>query len=159
MKNNFTTYVPIILIFTLLSACSKNETPSDDKQWIAGWRQTSSLVIPRAGAATIEANGFIYVIGGIDGKQFVPLVEYAQILADGQLGPWKQTSPLLEDRGFIDAVTARGYVYVVGGGNGPNGKNLLRSAERAKIMPGGELGPWETETNGLIMPRRCSKLV
>jgi len=159
MKNNVTWLVLSIMSLTLLSACSKNETSGDEKQWIAGWRQTSSLSIPRAGAATIEANGFIYVIGGIDGTQFVSLVEYAKILEDGQLGPWKRTSSLVQDRGFIDAVSARGYVYVVGGGNGPNGKNLLRSAERAKIMPGGELGPWETETNGLIMPRRCSKLV
>ncbi|MFV2057941.1 MAG: hypothetical protein ACC707_15865 [Thiohalomonadales bacterium] len=157
--------VKMLFFFSLvvMVACSDKQSQtvadSKDKQWVAGWRETSSLMFPRAGAATVEAGGFLYVIGGIDGSRFVPMVEFAKIMEDGHLGPWRRTSPLLQERGFIDAVTARGYLYVVGGGNGPNGKNLLRSVERAKILADGQLGEWHEEKNGLIMPRRCSKII
>ena len=51
--------------------------------WIKGWQETSVLSGPRAGAAALAHNGFIYVIGGVDGRDFVPTVEFAQIQADG----------------------------------------------------------------------------
>ena len=66
---------------------------------------------------------------------------------------------LNEERGFIDAVAKDGYIYVVGGGNGPNGKNLLRSVERARVNADGSLTPWQTLSGGMVMPRRCSKTV
>ncbi len=128
-------------------------------QWIEGWREASALQGPRAGAATVAVNGYIYVIGGVNGIDFVRLTEYAKINADGSLGSWKETSLLNEERGFIDAVARDGYIYVVGGGNGPNGKNLLRSVERATVNEDGSLSPWETLQSGMVMPRRCSKTV
>jgi hypothetical protein len=48
---------------------------------------------------------------------------------------------------------------VVGGGNGPNGHNLLRSVERAKIQPDGSLGSWITDSSTMNIPRRCSKVL
>lgn len=126
--------------------------------WVAGWKPTSALSITRAGTAAVVANDHLYVIGGVDGVNFVSLVEYAKLNPDGSLSNWQTTSALQEARGFIDAVASEGYIYVVGGGNGPNGKNLLRSVERAKILADGSLGSWEMEANGLITPRRCSKL-
>ena len=128
-------------------------------QWIKGWRDASALQGPRAGAASVVVNGFIYVIGGVNGIDFVRLTEYAKINDDGSLGPWQATSPLVEERGFIDAVEKQGYIYVVGGGNGPNGKNLLHTVERASINEDGSLSAWQTLTSGMVMPRRCSKTV
>jgi N-acetylneuraminic acid mutarotase len=128
-------------------------------QWIQGWREASALRGPRAGAATVVVNGYIYVIGGVDGIDFVRLTEYAKINDDGSLGPWQETALLNEERGFIDAVAKDGYIYVVGGGNGPNGKNLLRTVERAKVGADGSLSPWQTMQSGMVMPRRCSKTV
>jgi len=130
---------------------------SSEQQWISGWKEASYLIAPRAGAATVVVNGYIYVIGGIDGANFVGITEYAKIADDGSLSPWQQTSLLNEERGFVDAVTKDGYIYVVGGGNGPNGKNLLRSVERAKVNDDGSLGLWKTLKSGMVMPRRCSK--
>jgi hypothetical protein len=130
-----------------------------EKQWIKGWRDTSALMAPRAGAAAIVVDGYIYVIGGVDGRQFVGLSEYAKINDDGGLGPWQTTTALNEERGFIDAVAKDGYIYVAGGGNGPSGEHLLRSVERAKVKEDGGLGPWETLKSSMVMPRRCSKVV
>jgi hypothetical protein len=137
-------------------AASDNDS---ETQWIKGWRDTSALMAPRAGAAAIVVDGYIYVIGGVDGRQFVGLTEYAKIKNDGSLGPWQTTTALNEERGFIDAVAKDGYIYVAGGGNGPSGENLLRSVERAEVKEGGGLGPWKTLKNSMVMPRRCSKVV
>ena len=156
----------VIAIILGLTACSKEDDSSKQHQaeqkqlqWIEGWRETSPLSGPRAGAATIAVNGFLYVIGGVDGVGFVRASEVAKINDDGSLGPWQQTAPLNEERGFIDAVTKNGFIYVVGGGNGPNGKNLLRTVERAKISEDGSLQAWQTLKEGMMMPRRCSKVV
>ncbi|NOZ54844.1 MAG: hypothetical protein GXP08_17200 [Gammaproteobacteria bacterium] len=127
------------------------------QQWISGWKEASSLVAPRAGAAVVGVGRYIYVIGGIDGRDFVGITEYAKINEDGSLSAWQQTSVLNEERGFVDAATKDGYIYVVGGGNGPNGKNLLRTVERAKVNEDGSLGLWKTLDTGMVMPRRCSK--
>jgi hypothetical protein len=63
------------------------------------------------------------------------------------------------ERGFIDAVVHNNAIYVVGGGNGPNGKHLLQSAERARINSDGSLSAWVIEPNQMRIPRRCSKIV
>ena len=128
------------------------------QSWIPGWQDTAPLTTPRAGAAAIEANGVIYVIGGIDGRRFLFSAEYARIQPDGSLAPWRNTARLKEERGFFSAVPHNGFVYAVGGGNGPNGSHLLRSVERARILPEGGLGPWKKEKHALVSPRRCAKL-
>lgn len=132
---------------------------SVDSQWIAGWYPTASMTGKRAGAAAVVANNTIYMIGGIDGRNFLQTTEYTVIQKDGSLNEWQQGPPLNEARGFIDAVERNGYLYVTGGGNGPNGKNLLRTTERAKIQVDGSLGAWETEPGLMVTPRRCSKML
>lgn len=158
--------VMVITIALALSACGESDKQSHQQQisnkteqWIEGWRETSALSGPRAGAAAIVVNGYIYVIGGVDGVGFVRTSEFAKINNDGSLGVWQQTAPLIEERGFIDAVAKDGFIYVVGGGNGPNGKNLLRTVERAKVNEDGSLSDWRTLDAGMVMPRRCSKIV
>lgn len=166
--------VTIFLTLVVVWGCGKEQqnpavsTGSDveatkrqeaSKHWINGWQETSQLSGPRAGTATVVHNGFMYVIGGVDGRDFVSTVEYAQIQPDGSLGAWQFGPALNEERGFIDAVVYDGSIYVVGGGNGTNGKNLLRSAERAKINVDGSLLPWTVEKNAMKIPRRCSKVL
>ncbi len=127
--------------------------------WIAGWQQTSPLSIHRAGTAVVAANGYLYVIGGVDGRVFLDSVEYARINKDGTLGPWQAGPSMNEARGFTSAAVRDGSLYVVGGGNGPNGQNLLRTVERARLLPDGKLGPWVREQNQMVLPRRCSKVL
>jgi len=127
--------------------------------WIPDWKETSSINVPRAGTASIQVKDKIYLIAGVDGNNFLNTTEYAQIQKDGSLGPWQLGPKLNEERGFIDAVVHGDYVYVVGGGNGPYGQHLLRSVERARIQPDGTLGQWEKEKNGMVVARRCSKII
>jgi len=143
----------LALIFTL-SACS-----TQNKLWIPDWKEASHLATARAGTAVVAADDTLFLIGGVDGKDFLDTTEYARIQQDRSLGPWIAGPTLKEKRGFIDAVIHNGSVYVVGGGNGANGHNLLRSVERAHILPDGTLGPWETEKNQMVVARRCSKII
>ncbi len=130
----------------------------DDAVWVPGWRLTAPLQTPRAGAAVVAAGEYLYVIGGIDGRDFLRSVEYTRFRPDGSLEPWRRTSSLGEARGFFGAVAHDGFLYAVGGANGPGGKNLLRSVERARLLPDGGLGPWARLPGQLNLPRRCSKL-
>lgn len=127
--------------------------------WIPSWRSTSQLNEIRSGAAVIEANGYIYLLGGVDGNNFLKTTEYTKINADGSLGPWQVGTSLNEERGFFEGVEHQGYLYVVGGGKGAYGQTLLKTVERAKILTDGSLGEWQTEKNSMLVPRRCSKVI
>lgn len=138
----------------VLAGCSKTQ-----QAWIPGWQETSTLSTARAGAAAVTHKGVIYMIGGVDGRDFLNSTEFARINSDGTLTPWQTGTPLNEARGFVEAAVHDNWIYIAGGGNGPNGHNLLRSVERARIQADGTLGPWITETNMMLVPRRCSKII
>jgi hypothetical protein len=144
-----------LLFFLALGAARAGAA---DRAWVAGWQTTTPLTTARAGAAVVENNGYLYALGGVDGRDFLRTVEYAPILADGNLGPWNLAAPLTEARGFFDAVAYGGYLYAAGGGNGPNGEHLLNSVERAPLRADGRLGAWERLPVTLNLPRRCVKL-
>ena len=123
----------IAVVALMLSGCA-------NQVWIADWKATSSFSAPRAGTATVIVKDKLYLMGGVDGTNFVNFTEYAQIQKDGTLGPWQLGQPLNEERGFMEAVVHGDYVYIVGGGNGAFGHHLLRSIERARILDDGQLG-------------------
>ncbi len=132
--------------------------PSSAGQWLDGWRQTETMATARAGSAAVAENGSIYVLGGVDGVDFLPTVEWTRIKPDGSVEPWRLGPSMQTARGFFAAVAVNGWLYAVGGGNGPHGKHLLASVERAKIQSNGALGPWQTESQTLSRPRRCAKV-
>jgi hypothetical protein len=158
------TFKTILLgLVVLLSACSTKEPPKEPSVWVPGWKETASLAEARVGAAVVQANGYIYMIAGLDGKKFLKTTEYAKIGPDGSLGPWKPGPSLNEKRAWMEATVHDGYVYVVGGANSPHERdvyasNLLASVERARIRPDGTLSPWEIELNSMAVPRRCNKV-
>jgi Kelch motif len=123
------------------------------------WRQTSPLLTPRSGAGIVEVHSLIYAIGGVDGVHFLKSSEYSAIHGDGSLSDWQPGSALNEERAFFGVAAHNGFIYAVGGGNGPSGHHLLRSVERAAILPDGSLGLWHKETQSLNFPRRCAKVV
>lgn len=143
----------------LFSAASSLLPATETRVWIPGWQLTHPLSTPRAGAATVVANGVIYILGGVDGRQYLRSTEYAPIRDNGTLGPWRPASPLHEPRAFFAAVVHEGVIYAVGGGNDHPDEPLLRTVERAVILPDGSLGPWQKEHGTLQLPRRCVKLV
>ncbi len=147
---------------TLLALCALAALAGckdKSRSWQPRWRPAASLSVPRAGAAAVQVNGFVYVMGGAFRTDFLDSTEYAQIKEDGSLGPWQAGPRMHEARGYFDAVYHDGWIYVIGGGNGEAGHVLLRSVERARVLPDGKLSPWQQEANGMVMPRRCNKTV
>lgn len=132
---------------------------ADEKVWVTGWHSTASLTTARAGAAMVHVGKRIYLLGGVDGIDFLDSTEYTSVNDDGSLAPWRRATSMTEPRGFFDAVAGNGYIYAVGGGNGPGGHHLLQSVERTEILADGSLGKWQTEKSKLTLPRRCVKLV
>jgi len=126
---------------------------------VFGWQQGSNTLVSRSGAAALEVNGVIHLIGGVDGREFRASSEYARILPDGSLSDWQPGPPLNVERGFFTATVSGNHVYVAGGGRGPNGSDQLTSVERAEILADGTLGPWQLETHELNVKRRCSRLL
>lgn len=187
MKPLLSRLIPLFLLMITLSACDsggngnkaaqqpateKKGTPAktvstettatdvaDKPVWVAGWREGPSLSVPRSGAAIIETNGIIHVIGGVDGKNFLRTTEFAKVNPDGTLSEWQAGPSLNVERGFFSAVRHKNHVYVAGGGRGPYGKILLDSVERAEIKPDGTLGEWVLEKNIMNIERRCNRLV
>ncbi|MEE9543519.1 MAG: hypothetical protein V3V95_07025 [Thermodesulfobacteriota bacterium] len=149
----------LIGLFLTLLSCSA-QGPS---VWIPGWQETTALNESRVGPAVVESGGYIYMIGGFDGANFLNTVEYSKIRKNGTLGPWKYGPSLKEQRAWMEGVVHDGYIYIVGGANSPPDEevyasNLLASVERAKILPDGTLSPWEVEPNSMVIPRRCNKV-
>jgi len=126
--------------------------------WIPGWREGPLMQTARSGAAAVEVDGVIHLIGGVDGKNFLRSSEFIRVGAGGDLSEWSQGPALNTPRGFFSAVRHKGFVYVVGGGQGDYGKTLLDSIERAEIQPDGTLGEWTIEQFRLNTKRRCTKV-
>lgn len=146
------------LLILLLACVPLVALAQDVKVWIPSWKTTSALTTARAGGAVFAHNKRLYAIGGIDGRNFLATSEFTDMVGPGELDPWQPTTTMTEPRGFFDTAVHKGYVYAVGGGNGPAGHNLLRSVERAALLDNGELGPWQREQNSLNLPRRCVKV-
>lgn len=161
-------FLAIALLPDALAAeAPKTAVPAAGKKndWIAGWKETSSMQTGRTGAAIHAGDGIIHMIGGLSlvagsakTPSFTNTTEYARVRPDGALSPWRFGPRLNVERGYFSAIAHKNHLYVVGGGRGHNGKELLASVERAEIKADGTLGEWVLEKTTLNIPRRCVKL-
>ncbi|VAX11709.1 hypothetical protein MNBD_GAMMA26-67 [hydrothermal vent metagenome] len=158
----------IVFLAILLPACDQQDgsqsivenasAPDQPLVWVPGWQNGPLMHTPRSGAASVKISGVIHVIGGVDGKDFQRSSEYIRIADDGSLSAWRLGPELNTERGFFAAVRSDKYLYVVGGGQGAYGKDLLNSVERAAILPDGTIDNWTVEKYTLNTKRRCAKL-
>lgn len=147
----------MLCLAVLISLFKQEDKPPEN--WVNGWQELVPFGHPRRALAAVVANGYLYVLGGVDARnQYVRPVEYARIQADGRLGPWQETSSLLEGRFYLAAASHAGYLYALGGGGGNLGDDNvpLASVERAKINADGSLQPWRHHSY-LSTPRRGLK--
>lgn len=110
---------------------------------VKDWRLTSSLTMPRGFLKAVEANGYVYALGGEtyrDGLVLLNTVERARLLPTGSLGPWEPVASMTTPRRSPSGIASHGYLYAIGGYNGL----FLKSVERAALHPDGSLGAWET---------------
>jgi hypothetical protein len=83
---------------------------------VGSWTTASNaLPTAREQHTSVYANGYLYVIGGINGTA-QSTVYYAKLNADGSVGTWQTAANALpEDRENKSSVVSNGYVYVIGG--------------------------------------------
>lgn len=107
---------------------------------LSAWRAESSLPEAVYTHAAVAENT-VYVLGGIvnDGTEVRSTVLFAQIGADGVLGPWLETSPLPEPLANLGSIVTAGTVFVVGGFNG---SETSSKAYSAPILADKTLGEW-----------------
>jgi len=161
-------FMPSGVISAELTGGSKLLT--NNKNWIAGWKETSPMRAARTGAAIYHSDEHIYMIGGlgvvektqngnsIKGPGYLKTSEYARINSDGTLSNWKPGPSLNTERGYFAVAQYKNHLYAVGGGRGMNGKELLSSIERAEIKADGTLSEWTMDKAILNISRRCIKL-
>ena len=99
----------------------------------------NNLTAVRRKHSTVSANGYLYVIGGVDGSGTAQTtVMDAKISANGSTGTWSNTSSLPAARSVGAAVTANGYVYYLGGSN-------TDTVMYAKLNNDGSTGTWNCQ--------------
>jgi len=121
------------------------EIDADGNVFPALEAQAGLLMTARYGAAVVARGDSIYVIGGYGSNGHpVQTIERFRIDARGYLGdPVWQAAPGWG--GDVSAVIVNGWLYVMGGSDGPRGpaEAVLPWIERAPIDPRGNLGTFE----------------
>jgi hypothetical protein len=101
---------------------------------------------------SVFANGYVYVIGGCSTSactNSIATVQYAKLLANGNVGNWSTTTSLPANRDDIGATYANGYIYVTGGSTNDTAATAQSTVYYAKVNLDGTLGAWNTSTNPL----------
>jgi hypothetical protein len=91
---------------------------------------------------SVVYNGYLYEIGGYT-TAYTATVDYAPINANGTLGSWTATTPLLVATDQATSVAYNGYVYEIGGAN----PSVAATVDYAPINANGTLGAWTATTS------------
>ena len=140
------------------------ESPNPGEGTCDGWCSSSVYNLPqsRRGHSMVAYNGYLYVIGGVDGSgNRVSTVYIAKIGANGEPQLWHPTDNnkdnwvyWYEDSG-LNGGTARSYhttvaynnrLYVLGGQTNASSGGVT-TVEYADIRPNGTLGSWSAGTS------------
>ncbi|VAW84016.1 hypothetical protein MNBD_GAMMA16-213 [hydrothermal vent metagenome] len=154
-------FVIVILIILTYNTTLSLPVVHKTNQAPLGWAYAQSFQFERRAFSSAAHHNHIYIMGGVNNNgKYVRTVEYSKINSDGSLEPWQTTTPLSENRFYLDSVVIGRFIYVIGGANGPLGDDNipLASVERAEILADGRLGPWIKQAY-LTTPRRGLRVV
>jgi hypothetical protein len=115
------------------------------------WSSTTALnTAVRANRSVIASNGYLYVTGGVNAGSPQNIVQYGKLNADGTISSWTTSSNNIpQTLGYHSAVTANGYLYIIGGDNG----GALSTVYYAKLKSDGSTSTFSTGTP-ITNPRR-----
>jgi hypothetical protein len=122
------------------------------------WRPGGALPSPRTSFAATLYKDRIYVVGGcvtagMGCAQPSADVEYAEIAADGTVGPFQATTPLPAARRHHALAIDGDRAFVVSGDLATGATKTVLSTH---VNPDGSLGLWQPEPNTLVAERRGS---
>jgi uncharacterized repeat protein (TIGR01451 family) len=123
-----------------------------------GWQRAAmqqSLFYHQA----VAHGGYLYVLGGNDGSNYINSVYRAPINANGSLGAWVADTDLpypssgLGSFGITTWSDGQGndYLYILGGSTDGTSTNSQAAVYYSKFNPDGSLGAWNT-TGALLNP-------
>lgn len=81
----------------------------------SAWSSESGFDVARSGAAVTAYANNLYLFGGFTGSQYLSDSQFTQINSDGTLDAWTFTTSLPGPLRDSRAVSANGYIYLVGG--------------------------------------------
>ncbi len=124
---------------------------------VGSWTTSgNNLTQAEENLTSVAYNGYLYALGGAEnsGPTSYDTVYYAKLNGDGSVGSWT-TSPhnLPQAISSGTAITANGYVYVMGGYN-YNTSFYLDTVYYAKLSSNGSVGTWSTSPS--VIPRTSS---
>nr|XP_026693061.1 kelch-like protein 12 isoform X4 [Ciona intestinalis] len=90
------------------------------------WIQLKPMKIARYGHCLVAHNGYLYSLGGYDGKQELCSVERYDPSSD----EWKDVASMKTPRGCFTAVVLNNAIYAIGG---HDGKQPLKSVEKYNV--------------------------
>jgi hypothetical protein len=120
--------------------------PSAEARWEGTWKRGRALPLPLAAHCAVADGQFIYVMGGVSGRDHLGQrdVWMSRSGEDGGLGKWKKARALPVPTAFGGAVLAGGRVYILGGSSREVLQNLYDKVCSAPLK-GGSLGAWREE--------------
>jgi hypothetical protein len=81
----------------------------------SNWSSVAAFNVARSGVAVTAYANNLYLFGGYDGSNYLSDVQFTQINSDGTIDPWAYTRSLPGPIRNARAVSANGYIYLVGG--------------------------------------------
>ncbi len=111
---------------------------------LGAFAATTSFTTARENHTSVAYNGYLYVIGGSGGNDYLSDVQVAPINTDGTLGAFAATTSLPTARIGHTSVAYNGYLYVIGGNSG---SGALSDVQVTPIEADGTLGVFAATTS------------
>jgi hypothetical protein len=123
-----------------------------DDGLLGHWVDVTELPQALSAHAAVVVNDHLFVLGGFNADGFQATVFSAPVNDDGTLGPWTLLPPLPEPLAVSAAVSAHGYIYVLGGRISNAPLTVSGNIHRARVNADGTLDYWETLSTTLPHP-------
>jgi hypothetical protein len=110
---------------------------------VGAWSTSSNTFTNvRQAPGSVAYNGFLYVVGGtLNGATIYRDVQYAPILANGDIGTWVTSASQIPGTNYRFGIDAyNGYIYQSGGA----GTSQSTATSFAPIKANGDVGSWVT---------------
>jgi len=122
---------------------------------VGTWASTTSFTTARNSQSSFAYNGYLYILGGLDGSSnYLGDVQYAALnSSNGTAGTWLSGGLLMQPRALMKTIVSNGFVYIFAG---TNTAGTLTDTEFTWIGPGGTLGTWQSSPGTAFSVDRTS---
>jgi hypothetical protein len=109
----------------------------------SAWTSTTAFSTGRSNHAAVAVGGYLYIMGGYDGTNFLSDVQYAPItISTGAVGSWSASLDLPFKMRQMTAFAAYGYIYLLGGATGTASTSCLNTTFVATVNANGTTSSW-----------------